>query len=118
MHDARIVLLMIAVMTATAAQAADKYAALRTNPFISPGNIRDTQSHKAAEKSKAADMELRATVVAGSRSQADIGGVIVGLGEDVNGYRLAEVHARRVVLEQNGTRKEITIDETDESRRK
>jgi altronate dehydratase len=118
MHDLRLVLLMIAVMTATAAQAADKYAALRTNPFISPEKVTDTQLNKSAEKHKAADMELRATVVAGSRSQANIGGVIVGLGEDVNGYRLAEVHARRVVLEQNGTRKEITIDETDRNRRK
>ena len=113
MHNLRPALLVITVMTATAGQAAEKYAALRTNPFINPGKISDTQSNKAADTLKAIDMELRATVVAGSRSQANIGGVIVGLGEGVNGYRLAEVHARRVVLEQNGTRKEITIDETD-----
>lgn len=113
MHDFRRVLLTIGIMTATAGQAADQYAALRTNPFINPGNIADAQSNMAADKRKATDMELRATVVAGSRSQANIGGVIVGLGEGVNGYRLTEVHARSVVLEQNGTRKEIMIDETD-----
>ena len=77
-----------------------------------------SQSNKVADKRPAADMQLRATIVAGSRSQANIGGVIVGLGEGVNGYRLTEVHARRVVLEQNGTRKEIMIDETDETKRK
>lgn len=118
MHDLCRVLMIIAVMTATAGQAADQYVALRTNPFINPGNVTDARSNKAADKRKTTAMELRATVVAGSRSQANIGGVIVGLGEGVNGYRLAEVHARRVVLEQNGTRKEILIDETDETRRK
>ena len=119
MHNfRRIILLMIAVMITTAGQAADQYAALRTNPFIKPGNIADLQSNKTADKPLAADMQLRATVVAGSRSQANIGGVIIGLGEDVDGYRLTEVHARRVVLERDGTRKEILIDETDETRQK
>ena len=113
MHDLCRVLMMIAAMTATAGQAADQYAALRTNPFINPENVTDAQSKMAADKRNSTAMKLRATVVAGSRSQANIGGVIVGLGEGVNGYRLTEVNARSVVLEKNGTRKEIMIDETD-----
>jgi hypothetical protein len=117
MPDFRRVLLTIGIMTATAGQAADQYAALRTNPFIKPGNIADSQSNKTADVPLAADMQLRATVVAGSRSQANIGGVIIGLGEDVDGYRLTEVHARRVVLERDGTRKEIIIDESNETQR-
>ncbi|MBT8120899.1 MAG: hypothetical protein KJO10_00075 [Gammaproteobacteria bacterium] len=117
MPDLRLVLLMVASMTATAGQAADQYAALRTNPFIVPVNAADAQVNKTVDKHKTTNMKLRATVVAGSRSQANIDGVIIGLGEDVNGYQLAEVHARSVVLEQNGTRKEILIDEGDESNR-
>lgn len=117
MPDFRRVLLTIGIMTATAGQAADQYAALRSNPFIKPGNIADTQSNKVVDKQPAADMQLRATIVAGSRSQANIGGVIIGLGEGVHGYRLTEVHARRVVLERDGTRKEIMIDESDETQR-
>jgi len=117
MPDFRRVLLMIGIMTATAGQAADQYAALRTNPFVKPVNIEDTPSDKRAAKPPAAAMQLRATVVAGSRSQANIGGVIIGLGEDVDGYRLTEVHARRVVLERDGTRKEIMIDESDKTKR-
>lgn len=117
MHNLRRVSVVFAIMTATTGYAADQYAALRTNPFIVPDNTAETHSNKAAVKSETTDMDLRATVVAGSRSQANIGGVIIGLGEDVNGYRLAEVHARSVVLEQNGTRKEILIDKTDESGR-
>ena len=113
MRNSLRVLLAFVAIGATAGQAADKYAALRTNPFIVPGDATDVQSNKTADKRKTTAMDLRATVVAGSRSQANIGGVIVGLGEGVNGYRLAEVHARSVVLEQNGTRKELLIDETD-----
>lgn len=117
MPDLRLVLLMGAIFAAATGQAADQYAALRTNPFLIPGNAADAPSSKPADKGKTTDLELRATVIAGSRSQANIGGVIIGLGEDINGYRLAEVHARSVVLEQNGTRKEILIDETDGSNR-
>ena len=117
MPDFRRVVLLAGILAATAGQAADQYAALRSNPFIKPMNIEDTPSNKRAARPPAAAMQLRATIVAGSRSQANIGGVIIGLGEDVDGYRLTEVHARRVVLERDGTRKEIMIDESDETKR-
>ena len=117
MPDLRRVLLLVGILTATAGQAAGQYAALRSNPFIKPATITETPSNKKADIRPAADMQLRATVVAGNRSQANIGGVIVGLGEDVEGYRLTEVHARRVVLERDGTRKEIMIDESGETKR-
>ena len=117
MHRLCRIIPVIAALAATTGQAGENYAALRTNPFIVPENAADTQSNKVADKRKSTAMDLRATVVAGGRSQANIGGVIIGLGEGVNGYQLTEVHARSVVLEQNGVRKEILIDETDESGR-
>jgi len=58
-------------------------------------------------------MELRATMVAGERSQANIGGVVIGLGEEVNGYQLIEVHPLHVVLDRDGSSKEIRIANSD-----
>ena len=94
-------------------QAEQRYASLRTNPFAVPADMSATVQNKRAVSNDAVEMELRATMVAGPDSQANIGGTIVGLGDQVNGYRLAEVHVRHVVLERDGASKEIRIDDND-----
>lgn len=103
---------------ATLVQADMEYASLRTNPFLQPvalPEIRD-DGNDAGDK-VITEMELRATMVAGEHSQANIGGVIVGLDDVVNGYSLAEVHTRHVVLYRDGTRKELRIDDSDRGNR-
>lgn len=92
---------------------------LKTNPFLQPViRTNPVQSAAPAEDERhVAEMELRATMVAGQRSQANIGGVVIGLGEEVNGYRLTEVHRQHVVLDRDGKAKEIRIDDSDKGNR-
>lgn len=47
---------------------------------------------------------LRATLVAGERSMANLGGVLLGLGEETHGYRLVEVNEWRAVFLKDGER--------------
>ena len=110
---------LMAGLLATSAVTADmKTVTLRTNPFLQPVILSEGQNDGTnTEDSVIAEMELRATMVAGRQSQANIGGVIIGLGEVVNGYRLDEVHARHVVLDRDGTRKELRIDDSDRTNR-
>ncbi|MGB5260580.1 MAG: hypothetical protein WBO34_08680 [Gammaproteobacteria bacterium] len=83
---------------------------LKTNPFLQPVSPEPGPTAGTQEEDKrVAEMELRATMVAGERSQANIGGVVIGLGEEVNGYRLDEIHPRHVVLDRDGARKEVWI---------
>lgn len=116
MRRQRLAMTVLAVLATASVQAETGLAMLRTNPFLQPDDL-DAGRASPSKQDNAADMALRATMVAGARSQANIGGVIVGLGETVNGYQLTEVHARHVVLERDGTRKEIKVDEIDESGR-
>ena len=91
---------------------------LKTNPFIRPLDLdkRETPDDNN-DGQVVAEMELRATMVAGQRSQANIGGKVIGLGEEVNGYQLIEVHPLHVVLDRDGESKEIQIANSDRGSR-
>ena len=92
---------------------------LKTNPFLQPV-IRTNTVQSAVpveDEHNVAEMELRATMVAGQRSQANIGGKVLGLGEEVNGYQLIEVHPLHVVLDRDGQSKEIQIADNDRGSR-
>jgi hypothetical protein len=45
---------------------------------------------------------LRATLVAGEASLADLGGVVLAVGEQTHGYRLVEVREFEAVFERGG----------------
>jgi hypothetical protein len=64
------------------------------NPFARPG------SSSAGEAAAAVpiDLQLRATLVRGRASSANIGGTIVRVGERVGGYRLVSVYEGAAVL--------------------
>jgi hypothetical protein len=118
MPDLRRMLLIAGwcVLLVTPAGAQD--IVLKTNPFlkpVSPDVVQDAGSQD--DDRRVAEMELRATMVAGKRSQANIGGVVIGLGEEINGYRLEEIHPLHVVLDRDGARKEIRIANADKSNR-
>ena len=110
--------LVVGLLVANAVTADMKTVTLRINPFLQPVNLSEGQNDgNNTDDSVIAEMELRATMVAGQQSQANIGGVIVGLGDVVNGYRLDEVHTRHVVLDRDGTRKELRINDSDKTNR-
>lgn len=110
MHEWRKVMLLAGLGLTLNVVAAEADSGLQVNPFLKPAFLVAAEPVNApAEKQDTVSLELRATMVAGRMSQANIGGKIIGLGEDVNGYRLLEVHVRHVVLERDGTHKEIII---------
>jgi len=110
-------LLIVACCLLAATQAGGREIVLKTNPFLQPVNPDAGSAGQQGDEKRVAEMELRATIVAGERSQANIGGVVIGLDEEVNGYRLIEVHPLHVVLERDGTSKEITIANSKQGRR-
>ena len=57
---------------------------------------------------------LRGTMVAGQQSLANISGVIVSLGEEINGYKLVAIHQREVVLMRGDERRILSVDNKDE----
>ena len=79
---------------------------LRHNPFSRPPSegkaaaISDGRSSTVA----AADIDLRATMVATNDKLANIDGRIVRPGDEVQGYRLLQVFEDRVVISRGGRR--------------
>jgi hypothetical protein len=85
---------------------------LRINPFLQPGLTATPveQERSAGVQTHTADLVLRGTLMAGSDPMANIGGVILEIGGEVNGYRLVSVGERKVIVEKDGVRKTLTID--------
>jgi hypothetical protein len=64
---------------------------------------------KATAAAPAPKLKLLAVMAAGPDSIANVGGVMVRIGDEVNGYRLVEVHERNAVFEKNKTRFSVSI---------
>ena len=86
--------------------------ALQHDPFVRPavGQVPGTGSSaatpgrvKAAAEGKP-KLNLQAVLVAGSHSIANVDGVMLRVGESINGYRLLEVQHRSAVFEKNGAK--------------
>ena len=87
--------------------AGDTGGDLRSNPFEQPV----TEEKVADEKQETVDaLELRGIMIAGPRSQANIGGEIIAIGEEVGGYRLVSVRPQHVVLIKNDVKKILAVD--------
>ena len=84
---------------------------LKTNPFKRPV-IEDSgkADQKKPEKTALPEMALRGTMAAGPYSLADIGGKILAIGQEINGYKLVTVHQRHVVLQKNDIQLTLSID--------
>ena len=90
---------------------------LKSNPFERPvmkdkSEVNQNTSAQAALPS----LTLRGTMAAGPDSLADIGGEILGIGQQINGYTLLAVHPRHVVLEKNEIQKTLSIDNDTEKK--
>jgi hypothetical protein len=95
--------------------AGDNSGDLRSNPFAQP-----PPAEKVADKKQetADALELRGIMIAGSRSQANIGGEIIAIGEEIDGYRLVSVRQQHVVLIKNDVKKILAVDANERGRRK
>lgn len=85
---------------------------LQTNPFERP-IVQEKPATVAAkaQQSAALALQLRATMLAGADSLANISGMIIGIGEEIEGYRLVTVRERDVILSKNGTTRTLSVDD-------
>jgi hypothetical protein len=98
--------------TALALPALGQGRALQHDPFVRPavGLVPGNASSAAAPgRLKAAPeatpkLNLQAVLVAGAHSIANVDGVMLRVGESLNGYRLLEVQQRSAVFEKNGAK--------------
>ena len=103
------------LLLSSAAHAVDTF--LKSNPFERPvKKDRGEVSQGAAAQVVLPAMKLRSTMAAGTASLANIGGEILGIGEEINGFRLLAVHPRHVVLEKNAIQKTLSIDDDTEKK--
>lgn len=59
-------------------------------------------------------LDLRATLVAGERSVVNLGGSILSLGEEIEGYRLVSVSEGEALFIKDGESIRVFVDEDDE----
>ncbi len=101
----------LAMCLLSQACAADTVATLQTNPFSNPYiGEREVTKDTVKKTPPPTVHELRGTMTAGANSQANIGGVILTLGEAIDGYKLVAVKQRYVVLDKDGTQKTLSLD--------
>lgn len=86
------------VMAALPATRADEAPQLSSNPFERPAWLSQAREIPTVAPAPRPQLELRATLVAGRQSVANVGGTILGLGEDIGGYRLEAVGEGTAVL--------------------
>ena len=70
---------------------------LRFNPFVVPDYV-DNKRDAASSNLTESDMELRAVLVGGEGSLVNVNGIILGVGQDINGYVLKSVYDDRAVF--------------------
>jgi hypothetical protein len=95
--------------------AGDGSGDLKSNPFDQPAPVEKVPVETPAAVNV---LELRGIMIAGSRSQANIGGVIISIGEEIDGYKLLSVKPQHVVLVKNGVQKILAVDARDRSTKK
>lgn len=85
--------LALSILPVTALSAGELAPALSANPFERPEWLTDAQEIPGGATATTARgrIDLRATLVAGKRSSVNVGGNIVMLGEEVDGYTLISV---------------------------
>ncbi|NNG11821.1 MAG: hypothetical protein HKM88_01075 [Halobacteria archaeon] len=95
----------------TVCRAEEPRTVLQTNPFERPA-IMEKQENTAMNNSRQETpaLQLRATMQAGSSSLANISGLILGIGQEIEGHHLVSVGERSVVLSKNGTLKTLSVD--------
>jgi hypothetical protein len=119
MTRARLVLSLglVAVLAGVAESSFSQAEKLQHDPFARPA-LTGLQNAKQAEprgngKATAAvpkpKLNLLAVMVAGANSIANVDGVMVRIGDQVNGYRLVEVYESNAVFEKNKARFSVSI---------
>ena len=81
---------------------------LRHNPFERPELEGRAEDGRAGDK-VSGELTLRATLVAGDSSLANINGRTFHLGDEVSGYQISEINEGSVVLFRNEQLRRLTV---------
>ena len=88
------------------------------NPFQPPIDLNEQAAVGVGTQQdgepEAVSLDLRATLLAGERSSANLGGAIVSIGDEIAGYRLVSVLEREVVLSKDGETIRLSVNDQDE----
>ena len=86
------------------ADAADSPPMLAHNPFSRPPSeaIRDVRPVLESEGRMGSALELQATMIGSVNKLANVGGRILKLGDEVQGYVLVAIHEQYAVFRRNG----------------
>jgi len=92
-------------------QADEAVYVLQANPFNKP-LIEEVVETKAVAKPEPSliRLGLRATMVGKEESFANVGGMIVGIGEEIEGYKLVSVENEKAVFSKDGDSITLTLD--------
>ncbi len=101
---------------AALAAADESETRLRFNPFERPQLEAALRRDRAGRAEEPWSPVLRATLVAEDESMADLGGVLLEIGEETHGYRLLEVRPFQAVFERNGEQLVLDVTVAEESR--
>ncbi len=90
----------ITVLLSAQAGATEPQVELQRNPFERPATEELTANAATLNDGLTAgrDPELRGVLVAGSKSVVDFGGVILQIGESINGYLLLSVEEGKAIF--------------------
>jgi len=90
---------------------ADDVAELLHNPFSRPEMPALPSAHGSGVGGahQGEKLELRATLIGPEHVMADVNGVILTVGDEVEGFRLVEVDERRAILERDGTKVVVSL---------
>ena len=84
-------------------------ASPRFDPFDRPPLPGDISSRRTSTAPASWSPSLKATLVAGKGSLANLGGIVLRLGEDTHGYRLLEVREWTAVFSKDGARVVLAV---------
>ena len=100
------------VLFAEAVVAEEAVYMLQSNPFARPFVEKSTEAKPmlAPKPPSLQDLELRATMVTKGASFANVGGMILGIGEEMEGYRLVSVENEKAVFSKGDEFITLTLD--------
>lgn len=106
-------LLALVLIVVSEAWADNGESMLHFDPFKRPAILSEPAA--PAKNPNRATVEpwspvLRATILAGEFSMVNLNGVIISLGEEVDGYRLVEVGEQTAVFAKNGKRHALSME--------
>ena len=100
--------LALALGASSAAGARADEPELRFDPFERP--VRQVSGAPSGRPSEPWQAQLRATLVAGPKSLANLGGTILAIGQEAHGYKLVQVWEREAAFLKDGAEVLLKLD--------